>query len=263
MTIREIRINANMTQQEFADYFKIPKRTIENWEGGKRNPPEYVIELIRYKAKKERLGMLKLAMINHGEEEILKEGTLQELTEWLKDNYRIFDFIWEGVAEENGDINITTPYENLENEVKEIFIDKMPQLDEIYSIADLEYELEKVNLDWWVLRIREYKDEKKKIKEKYEIRYDELARENEYKYFIVGSPTNLRIVRDIKGDSFKEIWERLLDADEINLEKYYQENEVFDEETEEYIINEPLDYEVAIDEYIKSSNNFYYKKYNW
>ena len=25
----------------FSDKYKIPKRTIENWEGGKRNPPEY------------------------------------------------------------------------------------------------------------------------------------------------------------------------------------------------------------------------------
>ena len=49
-----------MTQQEFADYFNIPKRTLENWEAGTRKPPMYLIELIEYKIKKENLIMLNL-----------------------------------------------------------------------------------------------------------------------------------------------------------------------------------------------------------
>lgn len=58
MNIKQLRLQTRMSQQEFGDYFNIPKRTIENWEGEKRTPPDYVVELIKYKIDKERLGML-------------------------------------------------------------------------------------------------------------------------------------------------------------------------------------------------------------
>ena len=57
MDIKELRIRTGMTQKEFAKYFNIPKRTIENWEGGQRTPPPYVVELIEYKIRKEKLGI--------------------------------------------------------------------------------------------------------------------------------------------------------------------------------------------------------------
>ena len=46
MTIKEIRTAAGLTQAAMAARFGIPKRTIENWEGGKREPPEYVVRMI-------------------------------------------------------------------------------------------------------------------------------------------------------------------------------------------------------------------------
>ena len=55
MTIKELRTASGMTQQQFSEYFNIPKRTIENWEGGKNKCPEYLLELIRYKLEKENL----------------------------------------------------------------------------------------------------------------------------------------------------------------------------------------------------------------
>lgn len=54
-TILELRKAAKMTQQAFADYFGIPKRTIEQWEGGQRECKKYVVELIKYKLEKENL----------------------------------------------------------------------------------------------------------------------------------------------------------------------------------------------------------------
>lgn len=42
----EIRTLSGLTQQAFSEKYGIPKRSIENWEGGKRNPPEYVISLL-------------------------------------------------------------------------------------------------------------------------------------------------------------------------------------------------------------------------
>lgn len=43
---KEARISAGLTQQQMSDMFKIPKRTIENWESGQRTPPEYVKILV-------------------------------------------------------------------------------------------------------------------------------------------------------------------------------------------------------------------------
>ena len=57
MTIKELRQSTGMTQTEFGDYLNIPMRTIQNWEGGQRNCPEYVIELIKYKIEKEEVTM--------------------------------------------------------------------------------------------------------------------------------------------------------------------------------------------------------------
>lgn len=46
MTIREARLNAGLTQAKMSEVFEIPKRTIENWETGKRTPPTYVEKLV-------------------------------------------------------------------------------------------------------------------------------------------------------------------------------------------------------------------------
>ena len=53
MKIKELRKKAGMTQKAFAEYFNIPHRTIQNWEGGQNQCPEYLSDLIEYKLKKE------------------------------------------------------------------------------------------------------------------------------------------------------------------------------------------------------------------
>ena len=40
--IKEARLKLGMTQEELSKALKIPKRSIENWETGKRSCPEYV-----------------------------------------------------------------------------------------------------------------------------------------------------------------------------------------------------------------------------
>lgn len=42
LTIRDIRVHAGLTQAAFTERFLIPRRTIENWEGGKRECPAYL-----------------------------------------------------------------------------------------------------------------------------------------------------------------------------------------------------------------------------
>lgn len=55
MNIKELRTLSGMTQQAFADYFGVSKRAVESWEGGKRQCPEYLLNLMQYKLEKERI----------------------------------------------------------------------------------------------------------------------------------------------------------------------------------------------------------------
>lgn len=55
MTFKELRQASGMTQKEFAEYFHIPKRSIENWDGGTAKVSEYWLELMEYKLKKENI----------------------------------------------------------------------------------------------------------------------------------------------------------------------------------------------------------------
>lgn len=52
-SFKELRRRSRMTQKEFAEYFKIPKRTIENWEAGVNKCPLYLLELMEYKLIRE------------------------------------------------------------------------------------------------------------------------------------------------------------------------------------------------------------------
>jgi transcriptional regulator with XRE-family HTH domain len=53
MTIREMRAELGDTQSEFADRYRIPFRTIQNWETGVRKPPEYIVRLLERQVKED------------------------------------------------------------------------------------------------------------------------------------------------------------------------------------------------------------------
>ena len=55
MTIKELRQQTGLSQARFAEYLNISIRTLQDWEQGKRTPPEYVTELIEYKLRNEGL----------------------------------------------------------------------------------------------------------------------------------------------------------------------------------------------------------------
>lgn len=46
LTIKEARENAKLTQAKMSELLEIPKRTIEDWENGRRKPPIYVEKLV-------------------------------------------------------------------------------------------------------------------------------------------------------------------------------------------------------------------------
>lgn len=57
MTFKELRERSGMNMTEFAAYFGINYRTVQRWEYGERQCPDYLLKLMKYKLEKE--GLLK------------------------------------------------------------------------------------------------------------------------------------------------------------------------------------------------------------
>lgn len=55
MTIKELREAAKMSRKEFAEYFGISYRRVQNWELGCRGCDDLLIDLMKYKLEKEEI----------------------------------------------------------------------------------------------------------------------------------------------------------------------------------------------------------------
>lgn len=53
--IRNLRDSVGMNRKEFSEHTGIPVRTLEDWEAGRRRPPEYIPRMISYQLKYEEL----------------------------------------------------------------------------------------------------------------------------------------------------------------------------------------------------------------
>lgn len=53
--IKELRKGTGMTRKEFCAFFRIPYRTVTEWELGNRHAPEYVLRLLEYYVRNEGL----------------------------------------------------------------------------------------------------------------------------------------------------------------------------------------------------------------
>lgn len=53
--LKKIREELGMNRTEFSHYMEIPLRTLEEWEAGRRQMPDYVLRLISYYTKMQRL----------------------------------------------------------------------------------------------------------------------------------------------------------------------------------------------------------------
>ena len=51
----ELRYRTGMNRREFAEYFEIPYRTVQEWELGNRKMPEYLLRLMAYKVRTENV----------------------------------------------------------------------------------------------------------------------------------------------------------------------------------------------------------------
>ena len=53
--IKELRESTGMSRKEFSEHTGIPVRTLEDWEAGRRTPPEYIPRLLGYQLRYEEL----------------------------------------------------------------------------------------------------------------------------------------------------------------------------------------------------------------
>ncbi|MCQ2530751.1 MAG: helix-turn-helix domain-containing protein [Lachnospiraceae bacterium] len=65
----ELRKEMNLNRKQFCEYFMIPYRTVVDWEAGNRRVPEYLLNLMIYKAEAEKL------LQKNEEEKEEKDGT--------------------------------------------------------------------------------------------------------------------------------------------------------------------------------------------
>lgn len=65
VTIHEMRETLGETQGEFAARYKIPFRTIQNWEAGVRNPPEYILTLLENQVRADAVNRRTIALPRH------------------------------------------------------------------------------------------------------------------------------------------------------------------------------------------------------
>ena len=54
-TIKELRESTGMSRKEFSEHTGIPVRTLEDWEAGRRTPPDYAPRLLAYQIKIEEI----------------------------------------------------------------------------------------------------------------------------------------------------------------------------------------------------------------
>ena len=52
--IKKLREGTGMSRKVFSEHTGIPVRTLEDWEAGRRTPPEYLPRLIAYQLKYEK-----------------------------------------------------------------------------------------------------------------------------------------------------------------------------------------------------------------
>ena len=53
MKFKDLRLASGMNRREYAEYFEMPYRTVQSWELGERECPEYLLKLMHYKLEKE------------------------------------------------------------------------------------------------------------------------------------------------------------------------------------------------------------------
>lgn len=93
MTINEMLERTGWTMKQFALWFGIPYRTIQNWVSGVRECPEYVRDLMKYKLFKEGIVMntkITFAWAKCYDESVPGNGFCEETDHIITDG--VYDF---------------------------------------------------------------------------------------------------------------------------------------------------------------------------
>lgn len=53
--VKDLRKSTGMNRKEFCEYFGIPYRTVTEWERGTRKMPDYVLRMMEYQIRMEKL----------------------------------------------------------------------------------------------------------------------------------------------------------------------------------------------------------------
>ena len=86
MIIRDLRKSLGDTQSEFSDRYRIPFRTIQNWESGINSPPAYLEDMLRRQVKADLINrrQYKLPVWNASAEQLPANDQFAEPLDWLK-----------------------------------------------------------------------------------------------------------------------------------------------------------------------------------
>ena len=78
--------------------------------------------------------MLKLVLLEEGKRQVLAEGYLQDIVQYLRSNDDLYTWINDEADPQTGPI-------------------ELPNVNEVEDVRDLQHELSKVDLGWWTLKI--------------------------------------------------------------------------------------------------------------
>lgn len=86
MNIREMRKQLGDTQSEFAARYRIPFRTVQNWETGVRKPPEYIVDLLAQRTKEDLVNRKTISLPKYDPQkrDLPKRSDYVGAISWLK-----------------------------------------------------------------------------------------------------------------------------------------------------------------------------------
>ena len=86
MNIREMRTQLGDTQSQFAQRYRIPFRTVQNWEAGVRKPPEYMVKLLEQRIREDLVNRKTIALPQYDpqKKDLPKRSDFIGSLSWLK-----------------------------------------------------------------------------------------------------------------------------------------------------------------------------------
>ena len=86
MNIREMRTQLGDTQSQFAQRYRIPFRTVQNWEAGTRKPPEYMVKLLEQRIREDLVNRKTIALPQYDpqKKDLPKRSDYIGSLSWLK-----------------------------------------------------------------------------------------------------------------------------------------------------------------------------------